>query len=63
MTLVATLEKAGPFNFFYQIPYSVGSRVAEMDSKDVIINDDPSIFYWTYTYNVDYRNNLWVVDS
>jgi len=60
---VNALEKAGPYNDFYQIPYSKGSRVAEWDSRHVIINDSPSLFYWNYNFNVDYKNNLWVADA
>lgn len=30
---------------------------------DVILNDDPSLFYWSYSFNTDYRENLWVVDK
>jgi hypothetical protein len=29
----------------------------------VILNDDPSLFYWSPSFNADYRNNLWVVDK
>jgi len=59
---VLALYKAGPFNEFYQVPYSEGSRVAEIDSKEVILNDDPSLFFWSYNFNVDNRLNLWVAD-
>lgn len=27
------------------------------------MNDDPSLIYWGYTFNVDYLGNLWVADS
>lgn len=57
------LERPGPFNQFAQIPFYQGTRVADWDSLDTILNDEPSIFYWNYNYNVDYRNNLWVADS
>jgi hypothetical protein len=29
----------------------------------VIVHDNPSFFYWGYNFNVDWKNNLWVVDS
>jgi hypothetical protein len=29
----------------------------------VIIEDSPSMFFWQYNYNVDYKNNLWVTDK
>lgn len=35
----------------------------EWDSLGTIINDHPSLIHWGYTYNVDYKGNLWVADS
>ena len=29
----------------------------------MILNDKPTLFFWDYSFNVDYRNNLWVVDK
>ena len=60
---MAALERAGPFNQFALIPYHTGSRTADWNSKKVILNDEASIFYWNYKFNVDDRNNLWVADS
>lgn len=37
--------------------------MADWDSLNTILNDEPSFFYWNYNINVDYRNNLWVADS
>ena len=44
-------------------PYYIGARTRDWDSKKVILNDEPSIFYWNYKVNIDDRNNLWVADS
>ena len=41
----------------------MGARIEDWDSMDTILNDEPSVFYWNYDYNVDYRNNLWVADK
>ena len=57
------LERANPFNQFAQIPFYDGPRIEDWDSINTILNDEPSIFYWNYNYNVDYRNNLWVADK
>lgn len=57
------IDKPGPFNPYYTIPYYYGSRVIERKSKDVILNDEPSLFFWSYGFNVDYRRNLWMTDK
>ena len=57
------LERPGPFNQFARVPYYVGARVEDWDSKVVIIKDEPSLFYWNYKINVDNRNNLWIADT
>ena len=60
---VSALERAGPFNQFARLPFYTGARTEDWDSKKVILNDDPSVFYWNYKVNVDDRNNLWVADG
>ena len=35
----------------------------EWDSIYTILNDKPSLIKWGYTYNVDYKGNIWVADS
>ena len=57
------MERSNPFNQFSQIPYYEGARIEDWDSLNTILNDEPSVFYWNYNYNVDYRNNLWVADK
>lgn len=44
------------------MPYSEGSRVAELDSLEVILNDEPSLISWSYNFNVDVHGNLWMTD-
>lgn len=65
MSSVSALERAGPFNQFAKVPYSFGPRTEDWDSKKVILNDEPSLFYWNYKFNIDDRGvgNLWVADS
>ena len=60
---VQSLERPGVFNQFALIPFFEGSRVRDWDSKRVILQSDPSMFYWSYNWNVDSGNNLWVADS
>ncbi|CDW73314.1 UNKNOWN [Stylonychia lemnae] len=57
------LDSPGPFNNYYTIPFYYGARTDERNVKTVIMNDEPSLFFWSYNYNVDYRNNLWVADK
>ena len=60
--LSAAITRSGNYNTFYQIPYSTGERIREWDSKEVILNDEPSLIYWSYNFNVDFKNNLWIAD-
>ena len=56
------IERSGNYNTFYQIPYAIGERIREWDSLDVILKDEPSLIHWSYNYNVDFLNNIWVAD-
>lgn len=38
-------------------------NLIERASADVILNDEPTLFSWSYLNNVDYNRNLWVVDK
>ena len=29
----------------------------------MILEDQPSLIYWGYFFNVDYMNNLWIADA
>jgi hypothetical protein len=57
------IEETSPYNTHYTIPFWYGSRFDERDSRAVILNDDPTQFFWSHTFNVDYRRNLWVADK
>ncbi len=57
------LDDPGPYNTHYTIPFYYGSRMDERNSKSVILYDVPTNFFWSYTFNVDYLNNLWVADA
>ncbi len=58
-----SLQRSGIYNTFYWIPYSIGERQREWDSKDVILNDEPTLIAWGYNFNIDYKGNLWFTDS
>jgi len=45
------------------VPYSIGERVREWDSKQVILEDEPSLISWGFNFNIDYRGNLWKSDQ
>ena len=61
--MIKALDPPGPFNNYYTIPYYYGARTDERNVVDSIINDKPSLFFWSFNYNVDFRNNLWVADK
>ena len=63
LPLTKGLEAPGPFNLFYTVPFYYGARTDERNSRDVLLNDEPSRFFWSYNYNVDYLGNLWVTDK
>jgi len=61
--LIKSIEETSPYNTHYTIPFWYGSRFDERNSRAVILNDDPTQFFWSHTFNVDYRRNLWVADK
>ena len=56
-------QETSPYNTHYTIPFFYGSRYEERNSREVILQDSPTQFFWSHTFNVDYRNNLWVADK
>lgn len=62
-TVARAFTEAGPYNVHYTIPFYYGSRYRERNSKSVILYDNATQFYWSHTFNQDYRRNLWVADK
>ena len=60
---VIAIEETSPYNAHYTIPFFYGSRYEERNSRSVILYDSPTQFFWSHTFNVDYRRNLWVADK
>jgi hypothetical protein len=63
LPLASTIDTTGPYNTHYTIPFYYGSRLDERNSKRVILEDTPTKFLWSHTFNVDYRRNLWIADK
>ena len=61
--LVTAIQETSPYNTHYTIPFFYGSRYEERNSRETILLDSPTQFYWSHTFNVDYRRNLWVADK
>jgi hypothetical protein len=73
LLLVSSLgfESPSPFNPYYSIPYYYGNRDLEKASVSVIVDDSPSVFFWSSTFAFDDTQSdgdgdliktLWVVD-
>jgi len=60
---VLCLDKAGPTNLFYSIPYYYGARVKDWNNTRSFYDDQPVTFFWSHNWNIDYRGNLWVADK
>ena len=39
LVCVSGLQRTGIYNHFYQVPYSIGERTREWDSRQVILDD------------------------
>lgn len=60
---IACLTKSGPTNLFYSIPFYYGGRMQDWNNTLSYYYDKPVQFFWSHNWNIDYRGNLWVVDS
>lgn len=61
--MVKAWMEAGPTNRFYSIPFYFGARVKDWNNTMSYYEDNPTIFFWGYSWNIDYLGNLWVVDK
>ena len=60
---INSLAPSGPTNRFYSIPYYYGSRVNDWNNTRSYFDDFPVTFFWSHSWNIDFKGNLWVVDK
>lgn len=60
---MSSMDKTGPENKFYSIPFYYGSRVKDWNNTKTFFEDQPVQFFWSYSWNIDYLGNIWIVDK